>query len=118
MRVEVIGDQRVLVLDPAGSPVGASNATDLIGDAWGHDVRVVVIPVERLDPDFFRLKSGVAGELTQKLVNYRLHLAVVGDIADHVAASDALRDYVRESNRGRHVWFVADGNELQERLTA
>jgi hypothetical protein len=98
--------------------VGPATATDLIGDAWGHDVRMVAVPVERLDPDFFRLKSGVAGELTQKLVNYRLHLAVVGDIAAHVAASDALRDYVSESNRGRHVWFVADGDELEERLTA
>jgi hypothetical protein len=29
-----------------------------------------------------------------------------------------LRDVVRESNRGRHVWFVADPAELDERLTA
>jgi hypothetical protein len=118
MRVEVIGDQRVLVLDPAGSPVGPGNATDLVGDAWGHGVQVVAVPVERLDPDFFQLGSGVAGELTQKLASYRLHLAVVGDIAKRVAASDALREYVHESNRGRHVWFVADGDELEERLSA
>lgn len=118
MRVEVIGDQRVLVLDPSGSPIGAGNATDLIGDAWGHGVQVVAVPVERLDPDFFRLRSGVAGELTQKLVTYRLQLAVVGDIGAHVAASDALRDYVHEANQGRHVWFVADGAELEVRLSA
>ncbi|MBT0992813.1 DUF4180 domain-containing protein [Cellulomonas sp. DKR-3] len=118
MHVEVIGDQRVLVLDPAGAPVGAATATDLIGDAWGHGVRVVVVPVERLDPAFFELPTGVAGELTGKLERYRLHLAVVGDIAAQVAASDALRAYVSASNEGRHVWFVADGDELESRLSA
>ncbi|AEI11221.1 DUF4180 domain-containing protein [Cellulomonas gilvus] len=116
MRVEVMGDQRVLVLAPDGAPVGAGNATDLIGEAWGHDVTVVAIPAQRLDPEFFRLSSGVAGELAQKLVNYHLQLAVVGDVSAHVAGSDALDAYVRESNRGRHVWFVADDAELAARL--
>jgi hypothetical protein len=41
-------------------------------------------------------------------VNYGLRLAVVGDISEPLADSEALRDFVRESNRGRQVWFVAD----------
>ncbi|MFE0098621.1 DUF4180 domain-containing protein, partial [Streptomyces sp. NPDC059015] len=32
------------------------------------------------------------------------------------AAAPALRDFVRECNRGRQTWFVADGGELRERL--
>ena len=43
-------------------------------------------------------------------------LAVVGDIAGKVAASAALADWVRESNRGRSLWFVPDLDALAARL--
>jgi hypothetical protein len=48
-------------------------------------------------------------------VNYGLRLAVVGDISELLERSGALRDFVRESNRGRQVWFVADEAELAAR---
>jgi Domain of unknown function (DUF4180) len=41
---------------------------------------------------------------------------VVGDISGALDRSASLRDFVRESNRGRQVWFVADGDELERRL--
>jgi hypothetical protein len=58
----------------------------------------------------------VAGGVVQKFVNYRLRLAIVGDVAEHVTASTALRDFVREANRGGQTWFVADEAELAARL--
>ena len=73
------------------------------------------MPVARLDPAFFDLRSGVAGDIVQKFVNYGLRLAVVGDISESLERSGALRDFVRESNRGRQVWFVADEAELARR---
>lgn len=116
MQVQVIGDHRVLALPGAGPSLGVGEANDLVGDAWGYDASVVAVPAERLDPSFFELRTGVAGEIAQKLVNYRLHLVVVGDLSAQLAASEALRAYVAESNRGRHVWFVADSAELERRL--
>ena len=59
------------------------------------------MPVARIAPAFFALATGVAGAVVQKFVNYRLRLVVVGDVTEHVAASTALRDFVREANRGR-----------------
>ena len=111
-----IAGVRVLWCAPDG-PVfdGASAATELVGAALGR-ADVVAVPVARLPPEFFALCTGVAGEVLQKFVNYRLRLAVVGDIAGHVAASTALRDLVREANRGRQAWFVADAAELEARL--
>lgn len=32
--------------------------------------------------------------------------------------SDALRDFLRGSNRGRHVWFVEDTAALEAKLAA
>ena len=91
---------------------------DLISTAWEHRVAMVVVPVERLGDDFFRLRTGVAGEIVQKIVQYHLSLAVVGDIARYVEESTALRDFVRESNRGNQIWFLANLEELEVRLKA
>ena len=68
--------------------------------------------VERLDPAFFDLRSGVAGEFAQKFVNYGRRVAIVGDISEWVERSTALRDFVRECNRGQQLRFVADVDEL------
>ena len=116
-RTEQVGDLTVQFED-AGGPVIAStdDAMDLIGNASYSGVGLVVLPVERLDPEFFRLSSGLAGDVLQKFVNYRVRVAIVGDISVHVGASDALRDFVWESNRGEHVWFVPHEAALRERL--
>ena len=60
----------------------------------------------------------LTGVLIQKFVNYRMRLVVVGDISAWVAESDSLRDFVVEANRGGHIWFVADGDELGRRLAS
>ncbi len=95
-----------------------ADALDVIGGLWGLDADWVALPVSRLSADFLNLRTGLAGAVIQKFVTYQRRLAIVGDISVAVAASDALRDFVRESNAGRHVWFVADLAALEERLAA
>lgn len=102
-----------------GSPVAdEASALDLIGDAFGAGANVVSVPVERLSPEFFRLRSGVAGAVVQKFANYRLRLVVVGDATYHGPTSGPVDDWMREANRGRELWFVADDAELERRLDA
>lgn len=108
----------VLVCDPAGPPLATTEAAlDLIGAAFAG-AEVVAVPAQRFDPDFFSLGTRFAGEIMQKFVNYRLRLAVVGDISAHLAASGALRALVAESNRHDHIWFVPDLAALDARLAA
>ena len=116
---QILAGTPVWLCDPNGPLLDSERAaTDIIGDTFGSGVELVVIPVQRLGPGFLTLSTRLAGEVIQKFVNYRLRLAFVGDIGPAVAASDALRDFVRESNRGRHVWFVADMTALEAKLTA
>jgi len=68
-----------------------------------------------LHRDFFDLKTGLAGEILQKFSNYRVKLAIVGDFEE--VKSKSLRDFIRESNRGRTVNFVNSVEEAVERLT-
>lgn len=93
-------------------------ATDLIGDAFGYGAELVIVPVERLSEEFFALRTRTAGDVIQKFVTYRVRLAIVGDITRHLDASEALRAFVGESNRGRAVWFVPDLPALERRLAA
>ncbi|MFJ5262276.1 DUF4180 domain-containing protein [Streptomyces sp. NPDC088387] len=115
--VVTLHDVRVLRCAPDGPPLdGEGAALDLIGDAFGQEAELVAVPVERVAADFFELRTGIAGAVMQKFVNYRLRLAVVGDVSHHVAASDALRDLLRETNTGGHIWFLTDFDALAARL--
>jgi hypothetical protein len=70
----------------------------------------------RLDERFLSLRTGFAGEVMQKFVNYQLRLAVVGAISRHLAASSALTALVQESNQDSQVWFVPNLETLDSRL--
>jgi hypothetical protein len=95
---------------------GERAATDIVGDMLGSGAQLAVVPVSRLGDGFLTLSTRIAGGVIQKFVNYGLRVAFVGDVSAAVAASDALRDFIRESNRGRHIWFVADLAELEAKL--
>ena len=108
---------QVLECAPDGERIKSErDAIELIGEAGQHGASLVVIPAERLDDDFFRLRTRIAGDIIQKFVTYRLRLAIVGDISQHLNESSTLRDFVREANRGPHVWFLASREELEKRL--
>jgi hypothetical protein len=107
----------VLEIERSGLPMGSyRDALELIGEAAGNKAELVALPSERLAPAFFDLKTQVAGEMTQKFSMYGVRLAIVGDVSAAIQNSSAFRDFVRESNRGKTIWFVAHMEELQQRL--
>jgi hypothetical protein len=112
-----ISGLRVFVL-PGDGPLFTHERdfADVVGTTLGQGVDIVAIPVSRLTDDFFRLSTRLAGEVLQKFVNYKLRVAIVGDMSRWTAQSRPLRDFVSESNRGRSVWFVTDLDELERRL--
>jgi len=107
----------VLACTPDGQKLrGEDETTDLIGSALHSGAEVVMVPVELLPDEFFDLRTGLAGQIAQTFVNYRLRLAIVGDISRHLTASSALREFLYETNRGSQLWFVATVAELRGRL--
>lgn len=107
-----------VLLCAAGDPplLKEGDANTFISAAWHHEAEMVAIPTERLSEDFFRLSTRLAGEVIQKFANYRLRLAIVGDISGWISQSNAFRDFVYEANNGQLVWFVANVDELSRRL--
>jgi hypothetical protein len=117
VRIEENGQLRVQFLDAEGPVISTTEDTsDLIGNAWVENVTVIAVPIARLDPAFLDLSSGFAGEITQKVVNYGLKLAIIGDVSSAVAASQPLGDYIWETNRGDHIWFFDDEAALTDKL--
>lgn len=115
--LQTIHDVPVLMCAPEGELIGCErDALDLIGNAGYQGAQWVVVPAGRFDEAFFRLSTRVAGDIIQKFVQYGLGLVVLGDISRHTEASSALRDFVRECDRGRQTWFLRDVEELRERL--
>ncbi|MBN8944496.1 MAG: DUF4180 domain-containing protein [Rhizobiales bacterium] len=107
------GGEHILLVDIEGPAIGDERqATDLIGEAAWQGATMLAIPAARLGAHFFQLRSGLAGAIAQKAVNYRLKLAVIGDISEHLAASSALRDWVREAGRRNDLWFAPSLDDL------
>jgi len=116
--ISEVGGKRVLTVAPETATLGSErDATDLIGEAFGHEANVVVVPADRVAADFYQLRTRVAGDVVRKFQMYRIRLVVLGDITEHLAASDAFRSFVHEINRGGDIWFVQDNEELAAKLT-
>lgn len=74
----------------------------------------IAIPKTAVNEDFFRLATGVAGEILQKYVNYGAKIAIYGDYSGYT--SKPLKDFIYESNKGKYVFFVATEEEALQRL--
>jgi hypothetical protein len=66
--------------------------------------RKIILHRENIHPDFFQLRTGLAGAILQKFVNYHIQVAIVGDFT--TITSDALKAFMYESNRGGQIYFV------------
>ncbi|SEJ50043.1 protein of unknown function [Dyadobacter sp. SG02] len=104
---EVTSDQ-VLIHTPAD---GLQLMVDLYYQGYGE----VILHERNITPEFFDLKTGIAGEVLQKFTTYRVRLAIIGDFARY--DSKSLRDFIFESNKGRQIAFVPSVEEAVGRLS-
>ena len=94
------------------------DANDFLSEAWSNEATWLAVPRERLSPDFFRLSTRLLGAVAQKFQNYNVGLAIIGEFESEAAESAAFRDFVRETNQRRALWFVADEHAFREKLNA
>ena len=118
LRIEEFAGTTVLVMDGRGPVLGVMALGDLLTAAFQAGARSVAVDAARLDPAFFDLCSGVAGEIVQRLANYRLQLVVMGEVSAAAQASRAFAGLVVEGNRADRPWFVGSLEELRDRLAA
>jgi hypothetical protein len=93
---EVISDQIIIQ--------SAQDGLDLMGNVYYQGFDKVILYEKNITPEFFDLKTKIAGEILQKFSNYRIGLAIVGDFDKY--DSKSLKDFIFESNKTRHVNFL------------
>jgi hypothetical protein len=72
----VIPQARVVIASEVNLSIQSiQGVSDAVGAVYGADG--LLLTETDLSPEFFDLRSGIAGELFQKFTNYQIHLAVV-----------------------------------------
>jgi hypothetical protein len=89
-------------------------ALQLMADLYYQEFDGIMIHEKNLSPQFFDLKTGIAGEILQKFSNYRMQLFIIGDFDKYPGKS--IRDFIYESNKGKQVNFVASVALAKEKL--
>ena len=74
----------------------------------------IAINNEAIIEDFFILSKGIAGEILQKFINYKIKFAIIGDYSKYT--SKPLKDFIYESNKGKDIFFVATEDEAVKML--
>jgi hypothetical protein len=104
---EIVSDEIVITTE--------REALDILADAGYQGAGSLIIREQQLAPEFFDLKTRLAGDILQKFSNYRMRVAIIGDFYKYDSSS--LQAFIRESNRGNLVFFVANREEAIGRLT-
>lgn len=109
------GDSKVAVIEGSDFVISdVQGALDLMATVrYTEDCNKVLLNKSNLAEAFFDLKTGLAGEILQKYMNYQLKLAVVGDFDGY--GSKSLKDFIYECNKGSQVFFL---NDTQSALDA
>lgn len=113
--IEQNGIKVVTVVSSEKVITDTQSALDLLATVnYETGANRIVINKENVEDTFFVLSTGLAGEILQKFVNYHAKVAIYGDYTKYT--SKPLKDFIYESNRGNHIFFVPTKEEAIERL--
>lgn len=100
--------------------MGAVNVRSLadISDAIAYALEQgsLLLSESNLSPEFFNLRSGMAGEMMQKFVNYRIPLAIV--VVAPEVHGERFCELVREHQNHPSVRFFLSEAEARQWLSA
>ncbi|GBR73016.1 protein DUF4180 [Candidatus Termititenax aidoneus] len=107
----------IAIVDTSPAPVNsAAEVLQIVVDAQAAGAQKAIFSAEIFAPRFFDLRSGLAGEIMQKFVNYGLTAAIVGDFSRYTGR--AWQDLIRESNKGQQLFFAATQEEALKKLAS
>ena len=108
INVVKIEDEKILIFDE-------QSALDVFMSlAYETGENKFMISKDNLIEDFFDLRTKIAGEILQKIINYKMKLAIIGDFSKY--KSKSLRDFIYECNSGRDIFFVENEPEALKLL--
>ncbi|MCT2194773.1 DUF4180 domain-containing protein [Paenibacillus sp. p3-SID1389] len=108
-------NQTIVVVTSAEPPITTGqDAIRLIEACIEHNAGRLIVYAEALSEDFFNLRTGLAGEILQKFVNFSLRTALV--VADGSLIKGRMKDLLAESHRGNTLRVFASQAEAENWL--
>jgi len=90
------------------------DALDLMGLCSSYDTNCLLISGEAFSQDFFNLKTGIAGAMMQKWVNYQMQVAII--VTPKQYTEGRFGEMARESATHPNVRIYTDSNAAAEWL--
>lgn len=90
------------------------NALDLIAACFENNINLLMLHVEALADDFFKLRTGLAGNILQKFINYHIKVSVV--VTDNKKVKGKFKEFLNESNKGNSFRVFDSKNEAENWL--
>lgn len=115
MEINYIPSQQGKIAEITGNNIFIQNQEDalnLMMNCLYSDADKLILYQQNITPNFFKLKTKLAGDILQKFSTYHAFLAIVGDFT--VYDSKSLQDFIRESNRIKRINFVHTREEALE----
>jgi hypothetical protein len=108
-------NKRYLECDSSETPIRfEQDAIDLISACFEHDTNLIILHSEVLTEDFFKLGTGLAGQVLQKFINYRIKAAVV--LSDDQQLRERFKELILESNQRNDFRVYAHISEAEKWL--
>ena len=98
---EIISDEIIVKSTESG--------LQLLGDLYYQGFDRILIYEKNITPDFFDLKTKIAGDILQKFAQYRMGITIIGDFSKYNSAR--LNEFIYESNKGNNINFVSTLDE-------
>ncbi|MER3483820.1 MAG: DUF4180 domain-containing protein [Meiothermus sp.] len=106
-------ERRIILASEAGIAIrSAADIPDLLGASFGADG--LILTEGDLSPEFFNLRTGLAGEVFQKFTNYKIPVALV--IPDLKAYGERFNELAYEHKTHPLIRFVSSLTEAKEWL--
>ncbi|OBZ18567.1 hypothetical protein A8L34_03050 [Bacillus sp. FJAT-27264] len=89
------------------------DALDLIALCSEHDTKLLMLHSAMLSADFFNLRTGLAGGMMQKLINYHVTTALV---LNEMITEGRFKELASESNKGNQFRMFDNTDEAERWL--
>ena len=107
--------RKILIASDSGISIRSiGDISDAIAASYGTDG--LILTENDLAQEFFDLRSGLAGELFQKFINYKLRMAIV--LPDPEAYGERISELAYEHKAHDMIRFVRSKDEAETWLCA
>ena len=109
MELNILNEKNTIIAEIISDEVVVNtpqDALDLMAESGYYDARSLILMDYHFAPEFFELRTKIAGEILQKFSNYRVKMAIIGEFEKY--KSKSLKAFIGESNKGNLIFFVPD----------